>query len=108
MVLVFVYARAAARTAESADGASAALLGGRVLRALVVFLATVWLAAYVEEMIWDRAMWHDRAWLFGVGRDVGGGALVLAPLLAVPQLAHYVLDALLWKRRSNPRLGRLL
>ncbi len=108
MVLVFVYARRAAKTPESERGASAQLLGGRALRAAVVFLATVWLVAYIEEMVWDRSMMHERAWLFGEGHDVGGAAAVLAPLLAVPQLAHYVLDAFLWKRRSNPRLGRLL
>ncbi len=108
MVLVFVYARAAAKEPESADGAAAALLRGRALRAAVIFLATLWFVAYVEEMTWDRTMWHDRAWLFGAGRDVGGAAIVIAPLLAVPQLAHYVLDAFLWRRRSNPRLGRLL
>lgn len=108
MVLVFMYGRAAAKTAESAGGASARMLGGRALRALVIFLATVWLVAYFEEMVWDRSMWHERAYLFGDGRDIGGAAIVIAPLLAVPQLAHYVLDAFLWKRRSNPRLGRLL
>jgi hypothetical protein len=59
-------------------------------------------------MLWDRALWHDRSWLFGAGLDIGGGALILAPLLAVPQLTHYALDAFLWKRSSNPRLGRLL
>jgi hypothetical protein len=108
MVLVFFYARAASREPCSADGATARMLGGRALRALVIFLATLWLIAYFEEMIWDRTLWHDRAWLFGGGTDVGGAAVIIAPLLAVPQLAHYVLDAFLWKRRTNPRLGRLL
>jgi hypothetical protein len=107
MVLVFVYARSAAREAESRDGAAARMLAGK-LRGVVVFLATLWLIAYVEEMIWDRAIWHDRAWLFGGGLDVGGAAMIIAPLLAVPQLTHYVLDGLLWRRAANPRLGRLL
>jgi hypothetical protein len=75
---------------------------------VIVFLATLWLVAYVEELIWDRTIWHDRAWLFGDGIDTGGAAIVLVPLLATPQLAHYVLDAFLWRRRSNPRLSRLL
>jgi hypothetical protein len=39
---------------------------------------------------------------------VGGFAAVLVPLLAVPQLSHYVLDGVLWRRSANPRLGRLL
>jgi hypothetical protein len=104
MVLVYLYARAAARTPESAHGASARLLR----RGVVVFLASLWLIAYLEEMIWDRALWHERGWLFGSGIEAGSAAVVIAPLLAVPQLTHYLLDGFLWRRRSNPRLGRLL
>jgi hypothetical protein len=104
MALVYVYARAAAREPASLDGASARLLR----RGLVVFLATLWFIGYAEELLWDRAFWHDREWLFGSGDGVGSGAIVLAPLLAVPQLTHYVLDGFLWRRKSNPRLGRLL
>jgi len=131
LALVYVYARSAAREADSAGGAAAQLLGGGGLapgagglaagpggqgaapgagwlRGLAIFLATLWLVAYLEEMLWDRAIWHDREWLFGDGFDAGGAAVILVPLLATPQLAHYVLDAFLWRRRSNPRLGRLL
>jgi hypothetical protein len=73
-----------------------------------VFCTTLWAIAYLEELIWDRAIWHDRSWLFGTGFDAGGTALFLVPLLAVPQLTHYVLDGFLWRRRANPRLGHLL
>jgi hypothetical protein len=103
MVLVYLYARAASRERESAGGASARLLA----RGVVVFLATLWLVAYAEELLWDR-LDHDHSWLFGSGGDLSGIAVVLAPLLAVPQLAHYVLDGILWRKKSNPRLGRLL
>jgi hypothetical protein len=106
MALVYVYARAAAREPESRTGASARLLDRT--RGLVVFLATLWFVAYVEEMIWDRTLWHDHSGLFGGGFDVGAAAVVIAPLLAVPQLTHYVLDGFLWRRATNPRLGRLL
>jgi len=107
LVLVYMYARNAGREAESARGPSARMLRGK-LRGVVVFLATLWVVAYVEELLWDRTIWHDREWLFGGAIDVGDLALVIVPLLAMPQLAHYVLDAFLWRRRSNPRLGRLL
>jgi hypothetical protein len=106
MALVYVYARNAAREPGARHGASARLLAGG--RGIVVFLSTLWAIAYVEEMLWDRTLWHDREWLFGSGLDVGSGALVIAPLLAVPQLTHYILDGFLWRRRANPRLGRLL
>lgn len=113
LALVYLYARNAACEAASAGGTSARLLGPASprtghARAVVVFLATLWLAAYVEELLWDRAIWHDRAWLFGDGFDASGAAVILVPLLATPQLAHYFLDAFLWRRRSNPRVGRLL
>ncbi len=106
LVLVYLYARAAAREPASRGGATARLLDRK--RGLVVFLATLWAIAYVEELVWDRTLWHDRSWLFGGGVDIGRAAMLVAPLLAVPQLTHYMLDALLWRRRSNPRLGRLL
>ena len=35
------------------------------VRGLLVFCTTLWAIAYVEELIWDRALWHDRGWLFG-------------------------------------------
>lgn len=103
LALVYVYGRRAAAAAPR--GPSARLLGNGV----IAFLATLWVVAYVEEMLWDRALWHERSWLFGGGLDIGEtGALILAPLLAVPQITHYVLDAFLWKRARNPRLPRLL
>jgi len=103
LVLVFGYARAAA--VEAPRGPSARLLAGGA----IAFLATLWLVAYAEELIWDRNVWHDRPWLFGDAADAGPGLRAfLIPLLAVPQLTHYVLDGFLWRRASNPRLTRLL
>ncbi|MHB2018238.1 MAG: hypothetical protein ACYCW6_14910 [Candidatus Xenobia bacterium] len=67
------------------------------------FLGTLWLIAYVEEMLWDRAVWHDRAWLFGAAWHAAPWHAVIVPLLALPQLVHYVLDGYVW-RRSNPEL----
>ena len=106
LALVYLYARAASREPGSRRGTTARLIGRK--RGLAVFLASLWAVAYIEELIWDRAIWHDHGWLFGAGFDVGRAAMVLVPLLAVPQLTHYVLDGLLWRRRANPRLGRLL
>jgi hypothetical protein len=66
------------------------------------FLATVWLLAYAEEMLWDRFVWQERDWLFGgpIASDSWVQS-VLVPLLVVPQVTHYVLDGFIWKRRHT-------
>ena len=75
----------------------------RVLaRGPVTFLATLWLIAYVEEMLWDRGVWHDRAWLFGGAWNIATFKIALVPLLALPQLTHYLLDGFIWRRKTNP------
>lgn len=71
----------------------------------VVFLATVWAFAYVEELFWHRGVWHERNWLFGTNWDWTELKPYLVPLLAVPQLTHYVLDGFIWRRRSNENLN---
>jgi hypothetical protein len=67
-----------------------------------LFLFLLWGLAYIEEMFWDRGVWQDRAWLFGESWEVGSMKFILVPLLAVPQITHYVLDGFVWRRRSNP------
>ncbi len=88
-------------------GQPQAATAARTWSALAVFLATLWLIAYVEELIWDRGVWQERSWLFGDPWDAEALLVFLVPLLALPQLTHYVLDGFIWKRRSNPgfRLG---
>jgi len=68
----------------------------------LVFLATLWLLAYTEELFWHRGVWHERMWFFGGGAwDWEKLKVFLVPLLAIPQLTHYVLDGFLWKRKYN-------
>lgn len=71
-------------------------------KAAVVLLATIWVLAYAEELLWDRYDNHQRGWLFGPYADAGLWRALLIPALAVPQLTHYVLDGFIWRRRSNP------
>lgn len=75
-------------------------------RNVFIFLATLWLLAYVEELFWDRGVWHERGWLFG-GAWEGAASLkiILVPLLALPQITHYVLDGFIWRRRGNPNFS---
>jgi len=99
VALVWAYARARAPQA------------GRVYRGLarwpLIFVATLWVLAYAEELLWDRGVWHERAWLFGAAWEAESLKVLLVPLLALPQVTHYVLDGFVWRRRSNPQLSLL-
>jgi hypothetical protein len=106
--LVFVHSRARSRVAPPTSAPARVPLGERLTRHLLVYLAFLWLIAFAEELVWDRAVWHERGWLFGDAWSVGGWKLVLVPLLALPQLTHYVLDGFIWRRRSNPSVAGLV
>jgi hypothetical protein len=71
---------------------------------IATFLGTVWVLAYAEELLWDCGLWHERGWLFGPAWHLERFDLILVPLLAVPQITHYVLDGFIWKRKSTRRL----
>ncbi len=102
-----LWAYTVARARERPESVIATVASGGVLSFLAVLLVT----AFAEELLWDRAVWTERAWLFG-GSGVGlsGAALPwLVPLLALPQSTHYALDALLWRRadtRARPAQQR--
>ncbi len=94
--LLFVYGR---RRAQAGDGW---LPAAWLARGFGLFWAGLLLLAAVEELAWDRFVDHDRAWLFGEGALLSASALGwLVPLLALPQLLHYVLDGLLWRRSES-------
>eukprot|EP00913_Durusdinium_trenchii_P028399 g26627.t1 len=61
---------------------------GKINR-VFLFLATLWLFAYIEELFWHRGNGNlesqTREWLFGSGWNLDAYAGVLIPLLAVPQ-----------------------
>lgn len=93
--LIYMYARFRRETS------------GKAYRAIssnwIVFLATLWALAYVEEIFWHRGVWHERQWLFGGDWEwTRTLKTFLVPLLAVPQLTHYVLDGFIWRRGSHP------
>lgn len=74
-------------------------------RGPVTFILTLWLLAYVEELFWDRGMWHERSWLFGGAWEIESLKMLFVPLLALPQVTHYVLDGFIWRRKSNPEFS---
>ncbi len=105
--LLWAYARERRKDAPRAIGSQIAAGG------VAAFLGVLFLFAFVEEMAWDRLVWHDRDWLFGAS-NISLSTLLVAlvvPLLALPQATHYVLDGVLWRRsdsRSRPAQRRAL
>lgn len=75
---------------------------------LPVFLAPLLALAIAEEGLWDALVWHDRPELFGAWSVPAWVGAVAVPVLAVPQLVHYLLDGFVWQVRSNPELRDVL
>ena len=98
MVLVYWY-----RYHDPQQGESAGERPARV-PPIISFLAAIWLLAYLEELFWDCGLWHERSWLFGSAWQLDGAEVFLVPLLAVPQITHYILDGFIWKRKSTKGL----
>ncbi len=98
--LLLRYARG--RHAEGGYGAWGVLVRAG-LPGFLLFLAALALA---EEFLWDRLVWHDRPLLFGEsGLTLEADLLALVvPLLALPQVTHYVLDAFVWKPGQDAAL----
>lgn len=69
---------------------------------LPLFIAFLFALAWVEEGLWDGLVWREHGDFFGFFRalpPVGAEDILmwLVPLLALPQVVHYVLDAFIWK-----------
>ncbi len=88
--LIYIYQRANGEPSAPAN---------RILQfGVPAFFALIWLLAFAEEALWDRTLWNERAWLFGTW-SLSSVERWLVPLLAVPQISHYVLDGFIWRRK---------
>lgn len=70
---------------------------------LVFFLGLIFTLAYMEEGLWDWAVWNERQRIFGIFHRIPaafGDTLLtfIVPLLALPQITHYVIDGFIWKK----------
>lgn len=80
---------------------------------LPIYVGVLLLFAYLEEGLWDALVWRDHVGLFpwadGLPQVMQHGELsFVVPLLAVPQVTHYVLDGFIWKiRRPDGDLRRM-
>ena len=70
-------------------------------RKFLGFYGVIFALAFSEEFLWDRYIWHSGEFIFGpvVHLSQAGQAFVMS-VLAVPQLTHYLLDGLIWRKKS--------
>lgn len=100
LALVWIFGKRKYKKTGAAAGKAEKLAFGAT--GVAFFLGLVFLLAYVEEGLWDALVWRDHESVF---RLFGGLPLVenellltvLVPLLALPQLTHYILDGFIWK-----------
>jgi hypothetical protein len=79
---------------------------GRVLKkvfnkyGLLLFLLIIFILAILEEWLWDWLVWKDHKVIFG---SLGSVSIedkwlnFLVPILALPQITHYILDGFIWR-----------
>jgi hypothetical protein len=93
LALVWAYGRHRATTAAEPRLEPFSLAG------IPVFLGVVAALAWIEEWGWDRLVWHEQPWFFpGPSFTLTKEAhSLIVPLLALPQVTHYILDGFLWK-----------
>jgi hypothetical protein len=73
---------------------------------LLIFLLPLVIFAYVEEGIWDAFVWNEHNSVFTIFKNISHTLSknilnIVVPLLALPQLFHYVIDGFIWKIRLD-------
>lgn len=69
------------------------------LKYIPFYVLALVLFAYFEEGMWDWFVWREHANIFGSFHLAASATLlvILVPLLTMPQVTHYVLDAFIWR-----------
>jgi len=96
MALIWIYQY---RKRGNAANAGNRFLKFFQLKYIPLYALAVFAFAWFEEGVWDWMKWHEHANVFGaLSIPASATALViLVPLLTMPQLTHYVLDAFIWR-----------
>lgn len=73
---------------------------------LVFYMGVLCLWAYIEENLWDGLVWREHGEILIFANALpeiqSEQTLVwLVPLLAMPQITHYVLDAFIWRMKPG-------
>nr|WP_305123036.1 hypothetical protein [Rufibacter sediminis] len=97
---------------QNAPGAAAHLTWRQRLSlgavGITFFIGLVVVLAYVEEGLWDALVWREHPEVFASFQGMSAVEdhvllSVLVPLLALPQMTHYILDGFIWKTSSRKK-----
>ena len=69
------------------------------LKYIPIYVLALVAFAYFEEGIWDWFIWQEHRNIFGSVHVAASATIlvILVPLLTMPQVTHYVLDAYIWR-----------
>jgi hypothetical protein len=73
---------------------------------VVLYLLVLFTWAFVEENLWDVLVWHEHGSVLFLSEHISvisseQTLIWLVPLLSMPQITHYVLDAFIWRMQTN-------
>lgn len=77
---------------------------GSLFKRVLIFIMVIFLLAIIEEILWDKFLWHEREGFlfFSDYVDIANPLLAfLVGFLATPQVTHYLLDGVIWKRENK-------
>lgn len=103
MALIWIYGRK--NYAQTGKGSQfLRILFGRY--GISIFLGLLFLFAFIEEGLWDIGVWQEHKNIFGLNSSFSlsipdTAFAFIVPLLALPQVTHYILDGFIWKIRKD-------
>src|SRR5262249_19012518 len=76
------------------------------LQAVPLYLMLLFALAYAEEGLWNSMVWEEHATIFSPFTwlpAIHAHTLLsfLVPLLSLPQVTHYIIDAFIWRMRKD-------
>ncbi|MFT3825060.1 MAG: hypothetical protein QM731_14145 [Chitinophagaceae bacterium] len=101
MALIWIHGRKKATTVQQQSYGK--LLSRFFTRyGVLLFIVSLVLFAYVEEGLWDAWVWKEHDTVFPIFAAINfepGKELmaIIVPLLALPQITHYIIDGYIWK-----------
>ncbi len=70
-----------------------------------LYLGVLFLIAFLEEWVWDGVLWRDHSelfpWFWALEAPSNAVLSIVVPLLALPQLLHYIFDAFIWRLHAG-------